>query len=580
MSDNLEAYLQSYEPLCNDDYTSLQRQALGEVLRLSSEIVGPIESRMQQDRQAAKEQIQRRFDTDKAKIDADLQTQSRKSELQRDARIEKAEADCTRQVNLVEAEAQNRRSQVEHGAAELQSKAEKEWQDKELVADFVGEGAVEKTQKQRFETKSVVQKTNRYLDDLAAQADGWLRLYRQPVGRDRGEHKSASVTDPHTADYRQQKSLAEQHLNALSRLRTARLFVGAYPFFLAGGIFVTVLAVLAIPYLLRVPGLPSILVTGLSASGLTIVLIGAGGYVLWKKASRQAQHIHGLLHAALGTARAALVHQRKRALHQLDEEYQSSIGQKQAELQQADDTLEAAKMTIIKHHGTLRREIEDQRQKSLDRVKQQRNEAVSEAQQEYTEKHSAPEHQSQTDLAQIKERYDDEMAACERGYVILRRSLEERWDKGLACVQTLLQRTADLDKRIGADWDNLLTESWKPSEASPSGVSFGRVQLDLRLLSETVLARAEPALDQAESVSAPVMLEFPGHCSMLLQYEREGRQQAIEALRAVMLRLFTSLPPGRINFTIVDPVALGESFAGFMHAADYLQALVGGARAG
>jgi hypothetical protein len=267
-------------------------------------------------------------------------------------------------------------------------------------------------------------------------------------------------------------------------------------------------------------------------------------------------------------------------LHQLDEKYQSRIGHKKAELQQADDTLEAAKMTIIKHHSALRREIGDQRQKSLDRVKQQRNEAVREAQHEYSEQRSALELQSQTDLARFQERYDDEMAACEGGYVILRRSLEERWDRGLACILALLRRTADLDKSIGTDWDHLLAESWKPSQTSPSAVPFGEVQgevqLDLRLLSESVLASAEFALDRAESVSVPVMLEFPSHCSMLLQYEREGRQQAIEALRAVMLRLFTSLPPGRINFTIVDPVALGESFAGFMHAADYLQALVGG----
>ena len=42
-----------------------------------------------------------------------------------------------------------------------------------------------------------------------------------------------------------------------------------------------------------------------------------------------------------------------------------------------------------------------------------------------------------------------------------------------------------------------------------------------------------------------------------------------------MVRLFVSLPPGRVNFTIIDPVGLGENFAGFMHAADHHEALVG-----
>ena len=63
---------------------------------------------------------------------------------------------------------------------------------------------------------------------------------------------------------------------------------------------------------------------------------------------------------------------------------------------------------------------------------------------------------------------------------------------------------------------------------------------------------------------------------MLLEAPREGQPQAIETLRAVMMRLFTSLPPGQIRFTILDPVGLGASFAGFMHAGDYQEALVGG----
>ena len=43
-----------------------------------------------------------------------------------------------------------------------------------------------------------------------------------------------------------------------------------------------------------------------------------------------------------------------------------------------------------------------------------------------------------------------------------------------------------------------------------------------------------------------------------------------------MARLLTTLPPGRVKFTIIDPVGLGQSFAGFMHLADHDDALVGG----
>ena len=41
-----------------------------------------------------------------------------------------------------------------------------------------------------------------------------------------------------------------------------------------------------------------------------------------------------------------------------------------------------------------------------------------------------------------------------------------------------------------------------------------------------------------------------------------------------MLRLLTTLPPGKVRFTIIDPVGLGENFAAFMHLADYDERLV------
>jgi hypothetical protein len=41
-----------------------------------------------------------------------------------------------------------------------------------------------------------------------------------------------------------------------------------------------------------------------------------------------------------------------------------------------------------------------------------------------------------------------------------------------------------------------------------------------------------------------------------------------------MFRLLTTIAPGKIRFTIVDPVGLGQNFASFMHLADYDEALV------
>ena len=63
--------------------------------------------------------------------------------------------------------------------------------------------------------------------------------------------------------------------------------------------------------------------------------------------------------------------------------------------------------------------------------------------------------------------------------------------------------------------------------------------------------------------------------SLVVRHGGDGRRAAVDLLRAVMARLLTTIPPGKARFTIVDPVGLGQNFAGFMHLADHAEQLVG-----
>ncbi len=42
-----------------------------------------------------------------------------------------------------------------------------------------------------------------------------------------------------------------------------------------------------------------------------------------------------------------------------------------------------------------------------------------------------------------------------------------------------------------------------------------------------------------------------------------------------MLRLLTSLPGGKLRFTVIDPVGLGQEFSAFMHLADFDELIIG-----
>jgi len=77
-----------------------------------------------------------------------------------------------------------------------------------------------------------------------------------------------------------------------------------------------------------------------------------------------------------------------------------------------------------------------------------------------------------------------------------------------------------------------------------------------------------------EELSVPLLLRVPDQASILFETKTSGHELVIGALNNLVLRLLTSAPPGRLAFTIIDPVGLGQNFAGIMHLADFEERLI------
>ncbi len=126
------------------------------------------------------------------------------------------------------------------------------------------------------------------------------------------------------------------------------------------------------------------------------------------------------------------------------------------------------------------------------------------------------------------------------------------------------------------DWNSPFWYNPPAAIKVPAGVRFGDFEIDL-----TKLPGGVRVDDDGEAPTLPVrmrlpaFLPFPDRCSLLLRARDQGRARAVQAIQAIMLRLLTAVPPGKLRFTIIDPVGLGENFAAFMHLADYDEQLVG-----
>jgi hypothetical protein len=167
--------------------------------------------------------------------------------------------------------------------------------------------------------------------------------------------------------------------------------------------------------------------------------------------------------------------------------------------------------------------------------------------------------------------------------------LESWWAAGLDRLQQQHASIADRDAARFPSWSDPSWRAWRgPTGAAPDApeVRFGDITLDLASLPGGLPRLPSLAQPASTTLRLPVELALPDHASVFLKFGQKGagasapagagRAESIRLLRTLMLRLLLALPPGKARFTIIDPVGLGESFAGFMHLADYEEALVGG----
>ena len=74
--------------------------------------------------------------------------------------------------------------------------------------------------------------------------------------------------------------------------------------------------------------------------------------------------------------------------------------------------------------------------------------------------------------------------------------------------------------------------------------------------------------------TVPLTLVCPLQGSILFETGKTGGNEAVAAINNIIFRLLSTTPPGKVSFTIFDPVGLGQNFAALMHLADYEESYI------
>ncbi len=563
------------QPPANVDYIDLQRAALQQWLNLSSEAVQAVEAPVEQKYDSAVKTAQRRYDQAVAKVEQHLQSRIQAAKRQYEEQVRRIEDLYASDLQTLQANTATLRSRIEHETRVVRQKAKAKLDQEVWLSDSVGQATREHAAKDLKQFREDFPAKEAVIEQLREQADWLLYQYNQTALADMEDPpgQMPESSSPLGA-FEGEIERAQQQIELLAGLGWPGVLGGARPYLVGTLVCVSAVGLAALPHLLRWPGWPSFAIMGPVA-----FVLGAGAVFAVMKAISPAATAR--VRDAYIPVRGTLANARL-ALGQYAEQFHRRIEQQQVEANaKREDELQLA----MRRHDTEMAEA----QKKFDSSIRKAEEAHSWLEQEIHERHavnrrradeeglpliSRLEERRERALAALRKRFDRAMSACQAARDQARSELETRWRKGLADIQAFLDRTATFDPRVLLDWNDPEWQQWRPTGRSSSVVRFGQIEIETRHLAESVLKLGHFAPDHPGGLHVPAVLSFPSRCSLLLQTGQQGREESISLLQAVMARLLTSLPPGRVRFTIVDPVGLGRNFAGFMHLADYQEALV------
>lgn len=76
--------------------------------------------------------------------------------------------------------------------------------------------------------------------------------------------------------------------------------------------------------------------------------------------------------------------------------------------------------------------------------------------------------------------------------------------------------------------------------------------------------------DKNNTKTIPALLCLITSKNLIINASGNDKNAAIITLQSIMLRLLATIPPGKVNFVLIDPVGLGSNMAGFMHLPEEL----------
>ena len=170
---------------------------------------------------------------------------------------------------------------------------------------------------------------------------------------------------------------------------------------------------------------------------------------------------------------------------------------------------------------------------------------------------------------QIAEAHRVKMAQIESHHQRRWQELETNWNSDARSLGDSIRAAHDAAEKSFPPWDAASWKSWSPPASFQNAAEFGRLEVALEKFAGPLPKDPRLRWPGPPLISLPLSLVGPAQSSILFETGKAGGEEAVSAINNLIFRLLATTPPGKLSFTIFDPVGLGQNFAALTHLTDY-----------
>ncbi len=252
-----------------------------------------------------------------------------------------------------------------------------------------------------------------------------------------------------------------------------------------------------------------------------------------------------------------------------DDDQQRILAEYEAARRQLDQEWKQAVKESINLLDQRPKQIDEQAQRAAQRLERLHRQQLERIEREYPAAQARVRNENETAAREVEETHARNVAQIRSEAQARSDALVAEWTAQVEPICRTLNDAGTAARELFPEWTPEFLRRWTPPAEFHNAAQFGRLEIDFARLAELSSPETRLTLPCSDRFTAPLALGYPNDGSILFETSGPRADEALAAINNIIFRLLSVTPPGKIAFTIFDPVGLGQNFAGLMHLADY-----------